>query len=150
VGLSWRSPALRVASTLVAIAASVTFVACSHAEGRSATTSQTLVTELRKIADEAARGNGGQVVHAQAVRSTTAKAWRLFNGNRLSDNQAVWAIQVEGDFVCNSCRGQGGAGPRGHVLLITVLAVTLHTNGFGIQDRVTDLSRLGRVIVLKS
>jgi hypothetical protein len=149
----WRSSrgiALRVAGTLLALAASVTFVACSHSESRSGTPSQTLVTELHKIADEAARDNGGRVVHAQAVRSTNAKAWRLFSGSKLSGEEAVWAIQVEGDFVCSSCRGQrSAAGPRGHVLQITVHAVTLQTNGFGIQDRVADLSRLGPVIVLE-
>ena len=124
-------------------------VACSNSQSHSVATAPTIVSELRKIADEAARGNGGRVIHAQAVRSTNAKVWRLFNGNQGPGDEFVWAIQVEGDFVCRSCRGQTGAGPRGHVLQITVNPVTLHTNGFGIQDRVTDLSRLGPVIVLK-
>jgi hypothetical protein len=103
------------------------------------------------IASQAARSLGGQIKIAEAVRSQHARAVRVTSGGRVTGNQAVWVIQVEGvrQFVCGLCSGPPGASaPRGRFVTIVLDATTFDRTDFGIAPERVDLARLGTVIRL--
>jgi hypothetical protein len=106
---------------------------------------------LWQIAQRTADSLGGQIKIAQAVRSQHIRAVRLTSGDRVTGNQAVWVIQVEGQrqFVCGACSvPPGGAAPRGRFVTIVLDAKTFRQTDFGLGRQRVDLGRLGTVVTL--
>jgi hypothetical protein len=107
---------------------------------------------LLRIADAAAKANGGTAAHVQAVRSTRDTAEQFLAGEGVGPTDAVWAVQVVGDrqFVCGGCSFPSGAhAPAGRVLQLSIRVDNFQTEDFGIVDQVKDLSRLGNVVDLR-
>lgn len=144
------SLATRAVSTAALGAALLAGCASPSADTSGSTTARHPVRG-RLVAIARRMASGKPIVLAQAVRSTHAHANRVWSGDGVSGQEAVWLIQVRvaRTIVCGYCSAPSNASlPRGRIVTEIVTARSLTLTDSGIGNKPTDLHRLGHVITL--
>ncbi|MFN2538197.1 MAG: hypothetical protein ABR549_08600 [Mycobacteriales bacterium] len=125
--------------------------ACGTSSALSSGTDDPVKAKLLAAADAAAKHNGGEAKHVEAVETTRGKAADLTGHSNLDQSEAVWVVQVSGDhYVCGTCSVPAGAsGPQGDYITIVLRASDFEGTDGGLGPRATDLAALGDVQVLR-
>lgn len=129
----------------LALVALVSVAACGTGQRPAADDAR---SKLQAAAKRFAEVNNGKAVHAEAVKSTRAVAEKATSGAGVSGDEAVWVLQVEGDFTCTLCHGPTRkTGPiTGHYLIAVINPETWEDFSAGYKAERTDLAALGEVI----
>ena len=106
---------------------------------------------LLALADEAARGNGGEAKVVEAVKTTRRAVERMEGSSSNQPDVPVWVVQVSGsDYTCGACSIPVGAkAPIGSYLTLVPTVGAYETTSFGIHASRQDLASLGEVEVLR-
>ena len=106
---------------------------------------------LLAAAERAAKNNGGEAKHVEAVKTTRGKAADLTGHSNLDQTEEVWVVEVSGDdYTCNVCSHPNGAGaPKGRYITLVLRASNFEYTDGGLGPEAIDLSAFGAVEVLR-
>lgn len=137
---------------VVALSAGLTLAACGPAGvgGSANGTKDVTIASLTKMAGQAAISAGDSGVRvAEAVLTTRQAAVTLTSGDLINSNEAVYLVQVLGQFTLTDVSiPQNGTAPTGIALTLDVDVSNGNVVDAGLTHKAADLSSLGPVIIL--
>jgi hypothetical protein len=152
--------AVTVTAAAVVLVALTTLVPLRHHTTRVATLSSPTTTpvpgtvtpplpQLSSLALTQAARAGDPAPHSGMVVATTRQAAKRLlddSNNELKDPTPVYLVVLSGQFQCgSSCFGVSSPSPSGSTMTLILGRQDLRVQGFGLSDRVIDLTPLGAV-----